>query len=383
MNIGRRFWQIVIGVIGLSLFFIIPISLIDMGGGKTESSEQSHAEPQEEKDITEVIFDHIGDSYGWHLFTYEGNHVVAPLPVILISEHSGINVFMSSDVAHGHHHNGFYIATDGDYKGKIVESLSAGSNNNHDEVAAEIHENNQTVDEASIYRPFDFSITKNVFEMLLSAFFLLWIFISVAKSYKKLGMASPKGLQSFVEPLILFVRDEIAVPNIGEHKYSKFMPYLLTVFFFIWINNLMGLIPFFPFGSNVTGNIAVTLVLAAFTMIITNVNGNKNYWKHIFATPGVPWPLRIIMIPVELIGVISKPFALMIRLFANITAGHIIILSLVSIIFIFKSLYIAPLSIAMGLFMSVLELLVAALQAYVFTLLSALFIGLAVEEEHH
>jgi F-type H+-transporting ATPase subunit a len=180
---------------------------------------------------------------------------------------------------------------------------------------------------------------------------------------------------------VVFVRDDIAKPNIGD-KYHRFMPYLLTIFFFIWINNLMGLIPFFPGGANVTGNIAFTLTLSVFTFIVTNVNGNKHYWKHIFATPGVPIAVLPIMALVEFIGIFTKPFALMVRLFANITAGHIIILSLVSLIFVFESVFISPISIGFGLFMNVLELLVAALQAYIFTLLSAMFIGGAVEEHH-
>ncbi|MEZ4916103.1 MAG: F0F1 ATP synthase subunit A [Chitinophagales bacterium] len=184
-----------------------------------------------------------------------------------------------------------------------------------------------------------------------------------------------------LEPIVLFVKEDIAIPNIGEKKYAKFLPYLLTVFFFIWINNLFGLVPFFPGSANLTGNIALTFVLALFTLVITNINGNKYYWGHIF-NPPVPGPLKILMIPIELIGVLTKPFALMIRLFANISAGHILILSLISLIFIFKSFFVAPISIAFVLFMSVLELLVAALQAYIFTLLSALFIGIALEEHH-
>ncbi|RZK51306.1 MAG: ATP synthase F0 subunit A, partial [Pedobacter sp.] len=191
---------------------------------------------------------------------------------------------------------------------------------------------------------------------------------------------APKGLQSFLEPVIIFVRDDIAKPNIG-HKYAKFMPYLLTIFFFILFNNLLGLFPVFPGSANVTGNIALTFVMATATMLVVNLNGNKYYWKHIL-TPDVPWWLYPIMIPVELIGIISKPFALMVRLFANITAGHIIVLSLISLIFIFKTLAIAPVSVAFVLFMDVLELLVAFLQAFIFTLLSALFIGMAVEEHH-
>jgi F-type H+-transporting ATPase subunit a len=208
------------------------------------------------------------------------------------------------------------------------------------------------------------------------------IFLTLARSYKKTGISHPKGIQSFLEPVILFVRDDIAIPNIG-HKYEKYMPYLLTAFFFILINNLMGLIPFPPpFGANVTGNIAVTFLLASCTFIITQLSGNKSHWKHVFATPGVPFWLLPIMIPVELIGLISKPFALMIRLFANMLAGHIVILSLICLIFIFDSLALAPVSIFFVIFMDFMELLVAFLQAYIFTLLSALFISLAVQEEH-
>jgi F-type H+-transporting ATPase subunit a len=212
----------------------------------------------------------------------------------------------------------------------------------------------------------------------------LLIFIPLANKYKKRGNRAPKGFQGFIEPVIQFVIDDIAKPNIGEKRYLRYTPYLLTVFFFIFINNLMGLIPFFPFGANLTGNIAVTMVLAVFTLLIVNFSGNKAYWKHIFAAPGVPVWLMPIMIPVELIGILSKPFALMVRLFANITAGHIIVLSLVSLIFIFKTVMMSPISIAFVLFMDVLELLVAALQAYIFTLLTALFVGMAVAEaEHH
>jgi ATP synthase subunit 6 len=207
------------------------------------------------------------------------------------------------------------------------------------------------------------------------------IFLVVARSYKKNQLA-PKGIAGFLEPLVTFVRDDIARPNIGEKKYAQYMPYLLTIFFFIWINNLIGLIPFFPFSSNLTGNIYFTFVLAFITFIVTSFSGNKQYWGHIL-TPPVPKALYPIMIPVEIIGMLTKPFALMIRLFANITAGHIIILSLISLIFIFETLAVSPISGAFVLFMLVLEMLVAALQAYIFTLLSALFIGQAVAEHDH
>jgi F-type H+-transporting ATPase subunit a len=216
--------------------------------------------------------------------------------------------------------------------------------------------------------------------MFLSVIILFVLFFFTAKNYKNNNLV-PKGIAGFLEPLVTFVRDDIAIPNIGK-KADKYTPYLLTVFFFVWINNLIGLIPFFPFSSNLTGNIFFTFVLAFITFLVTLFSGNKNYWSHILLPP-VPKLLYPIMIPIEIIGIFTKPFALMIRLFANITAGHIIILSLVSLIFIFNSVAVAPISGVFVLFMSVLELIVAALQAYVFTLLTALFIGQAVEDHDH
>ena len=275
-----------------------------------------------------------------------------------------MSLFSSRRLAEGHEYKGYKIEEEGDLKGKIVNVNPDGS-----------------IDEENF--PLDFSITKAVVGMFFSVLIGLWLFVSMGRSYRKTGISTPKGIQSFLEPVVLFVRDDIAIPIIGEKKYEKYMPYLLTAFFFILLNNIMGLIPFPPpFGANVTGNIAVTFVLAFCTFIITQFSGNKHYWKDIFAAPGVPFWLLPIMIPVEIIGMFSKPFALMIRLFANITAGHIIVLSLVCLIFIFKSLAVAPVSIFFVIFMDCLELLVAFLQAYVFTLLSTLFIGLAVKEEH-
>ncbi|SFC32186.1 F-type H+-transporting ATPase subunit a [Parapedobacter composti] len=308
---------------------------------------------------TDVIMEHISDAHDWHLW----GHSSIPLPVILYTD-KGFEFFLSSQFHHGEH----------DYRGKHYTYRLV------DKKKIQVVNAAGQIDEEASKKIWDFSITKNVASMFLSVFLLLLIFTSVAKAYKKREGKAPKGLQSFLEPIILFVRDDIARPNIG-HKYARFMPLLLTIFFFIWINNLMGLIPIFPGAANVTGNIAVTFVLAFIVLIVVNVNGNKYYWKHILL-PDVPWWLYPIMIPVELVGVISRPFALMIRLFANITAGHIIILSLISLIFVFKSLAIAPVSLAFVLFMNVLELLVAALQAFIFTLLTALFIGMAVEEHH-
>jgi F-type H+-transporting ATPase subunit a len=216
--------------------------------------------------------------------------------------------------------------------------------------------------------------------MFMTCTILLIVFLSVSAAYRKRPGKAPKGLQSFMEPLVLFVRDDIALPNLGV-KYPKYMTLLLTIFFFILINNLFGIIPFFPGGYNLTGNIAVTAVLAVIILLVVNLGANKYYWKHIFMPN--PWWLFPIMIPVEIVSIFSKPIALMIRLFANITAGHIVILSLISLIFIFQSLAIAPVSIVFVVFMDFIELLVAFLQAYIFTLLSALFIGMAIEEHHH
>jgi F-type H+-transporting ATPase subunit a len=330
------------------------------------SQEDKKEEPQKEKFVaSDFILDHIADSHEWHILTKkDGKSIAIYLPVILYSKNSGFNVFSSKRLSEGNEFKGYKLVEEGDLKGKIVSVDKEGK-----------------IDEKNL--PLDFSITKTVVGMFSAALIGLLLFISLGRSYKKTGVSAPKGIQRFMEPVVLFIRDDIAIPNIGKHKYEKYMPYLLTVFFFILINNIMGLVPFPPpFGANVTGNIAITFVLAACTFLITQFSGNKVYWRHIFATPGVPFWLLPIMIPVELIGIISKPFALMIRLFANIVAGHIIVLSLICLIFIFGTLAVAPISILFVIFMDCLELLVAFLQAYVFTLLSALFISLAVEEHH-
>lgn len=316
----------------------------------------------------DFIMDHIADSYEWHIATFGDFHLSLPLPVILYSENSGFHVFMASVFHHGHEsYKGFYIPTEGKYKGKIVEEIAG------EEV-----------------RPWDISITKNVLAILISISILLWIFLSIAKSYSRREGKPPRGIQSMLEPLILFIRDDIAKASIGEKKYEKYMPYLLTLFFFIFLNNLMGLVPIIPGGANITGNIAVTMVLALFTFVITTFSGNKLYWKHI-VNPDVPTWLKLpvpLMPLVELIGVFTKPFVLMVRLFANIAAGHIVALGFFSLIFIFGGIHIAAgygisvLTIAFTVFLFFLELLVAFIQAYVFTLLSALYFGMAIEEHH-
>jgi F-type H+-transporting ATPase subunit a len=342
-------------------------------------AEGGHGEGAEEAfEPTEYILEHISDSHEWHILTKkDGQHVAVPLPVILYSKHSGLHIFSSKLLAHGHTHDGFQMGQGSielvNGKGETVEKSLNGK-------IIEVDEHGALV-EAGL--PLDFSITKNVFMMMLSVIILLWVFLSLARAYKKAGISAPKGLAGFIEPVIVFIEEDVAIPNIGEDKYYKYMPYLLTIFFFILLNNLMGLIPFFPFGANVTGNIALTMVLAVFTFLITTFSGNKSYWQHIFNTPGVPVWLAPIMIPVEIIGMFTKPFALMVRLFANITAGHIIVLSLISMIFIFKAVFMAVPSLVMVIFMDFIELLVAFLQAYIFTLLSALFIGLAMPEHHH
>ncbi|MEX2590010.1 MAG: F0F1 ATP synthase subunit A [Chitinophagales bacterium] len=341
-----------------SLFFLFMIAPIQAQEGHGNGDHKNEEAKESGFDPVSMIMHHIADAHEWHLWDITGEdgkkkEVSIPLPVILYTE-GNLDIFMSSAFDHG---KSTVKKGDREYK------LDHGH-----------------IEELNGLYVMDFSITKNVFSLFFSAFLTILIFVGVASNYKR-GPSKPKGLASFMEPLILFVRDDIARPNISNNP-EKYMPYLLTVFFFIWLNNLLGLVPFFPGGANLTGNISFTLVLAAFTLLITNLNGNKHYWKHTLMPP-VPVALWPIMIPVEIIGIFTKPFALMIRLFANITAGHIIILSLVSLIFIFESVAVSPISAGFMLFMNCLELLVAALQAYIFTLLSALFIGMATEEAHH
>ncbi|MCG8309633.1 MAG: F0F1 ATP synthase subunit A [Cytophagales bacterium] len=308
---------------------------------------------------TDFIMHHVQDAHEWHFATIGHTHITLPLPVILYEPDEGFHFFMSSDFVDAHHNkiekDGFYFDDHGHLKAK---------------------------DGTRVF--YDISITKNVASLFISVIILFWVFLSIGKRYKRDPLKAPRGLQSVFEPIIIFIRDEIAKPNIGEKKYEKFMPYLLSVFFFIWFNNLLGLL---PGAANLTGNIAVTMTLALFTFVITTFSGNRDYWKHIFNTPGVPWWLKIpvpLMPLVEFIGILTKPFSLMVRLFANITAGHIIIMSLIALVFIFESVYIGPISVLFGLFMNMVELLVAFIQAFVFTLLSAIYFGLAVEEhEHH
>lgn len=342
------------------LFLLLAGTAISSFGQEVQEKTESEGK----FDASTFILEHIADSHEWHILTRKnGEEVALYLPVILFSKEKGIDIFSSKKISGGNVYKGYKLEEEGDLQGKIVNVNQEG-----------------IIDKENL--PVDFSMTKAVIGMLAAAIIGLLLFLSLSRSYRKSGISHPRGIQSFLEPVILFVRDDIAIPNIG-HKYERYMPYLLSAFFFILINNLMGLIPAPPpFGANVTGNIAVTFVMATCTFIITQFSGNKAYWKHIFAAPGVPFWLLPIMIPVEIIGLFSKPFALMIRLFANITAGHIIVLSLICLIFIFNSLSVAPVSIFFVIFMDFLELLVAFLQAYIFTLLSSLFIGMAIPENH-
>jgi F-type H+-transporting ATPase subunit a len=325
--------------------------------GSAFGQETTAKEGEKKFEPKAVILEHIGDSHFWPVF----GKTELPLPVILYTN-KGMETFSSGNLADGAVYQGAHYH----YKleeNKIVAVDASGQ-----------------LDKAANKSVLDFSITRNVASMFMAIAILLIVFLNVASSYRKRAGKAPKGLQSFLEPVILFVRDDIALPNIGM-KYLKYMPLLLTIFFFILLNNLFGMVPFFPGGYNLTGNIAVTAVLSVIIFFVVNLNGNKYYWKHIFVPN--PWWLFFILIPVEIVGIFTKPIALMIRLFANITAGHILILSLISLIFIFKTLWVSPVSIVFVVFMDTIELLVAFLQAYIFTLLSALFIGMAIEEHHH
>ena len=325
-----------------------------------QEASASHDKPTK-YDPGKMIMDHVTDAHDWHLFGEGHDAVSISLPVILYVKSTGFVTFSSSNFQHGHAaYDGFEL----NEKGSVVWE---------DELNTE-----------SIY---DLSITKNVFAMMLAVFSLMLITIGMARSYRKREGKAPKGFHNLIEPLILFIRDDVARASIG-HKADQYLPMLLSIFFFIFVNNLFGLIPIFPGGANVTGNIAVTMVLAVFVFLTVNLNANKYYWKHIFI-PDVPVWMYVIIIPIEIMGLVLKPFVLMLRLFANITAGHIIILGFFSLIFIFGAmkpglgLAVSPLSVAFTVFMSLLELLVAFLQAYVFTLLTAIYIGSAIEEHHH
>ena len=348
------------------ILFFVNISIVFAGTEKNS----------DEFDVNEMIMHHIKDSHEFHIMDINGHAVSFPLPIVLWTD-NGLVSFSSS--AFKHDDSGSVIVS---RKGqdfiKYHEKIFY-ANKNGSEKFISYDANGNIINK----KPIDFSITKMVFSMFISMILLVLIFVTTAKSYSNSRKGEPTGLGKFTEPLIMFIKDEVALPMIGEKNYHKYMPFLLTLFFFIWINNVMGLIPFFPFSANLSGNIAFTFVLAAITFLITTLVANKDYWKHIFWMPGIPVPMKLFLAPIEFLGIFIKPISLMIRLFANISAGHIIILSLISLIFIFKSLWLAPASLFFSVFISLIEVLVVAIQAYIFTMLSALYIGSAIEEHEH
>lgn len=361
---SRRIFSLIALIFALSGIFN-PVLAQHDDHGTTEATLDPHGEHGDKKEeginMSEMIFGHVADAHSWHFFDFGETAVSLPLPVIIYNTEKGkFDIFSSSKFEHGH----------ASYEGYSVHFTG-------------MKEVITSADGAKIY---DLSITKNVLSMIISVVLLLVIMLNVAKKYKKNGvMKAPSGFQNALEPIIIFIRDEVAKPNIGK-PHMRYMPLLLTVFFFIWINNLLGLL---PGGANFTGNIAVTACLALVAFIVIIFSGNKHFWGHLFNPPGVPFGVKLLLVPIELISLFIKPTALMIRLFANMLAGHIVILSVVSIIFIFAAMSVGAgagfsiVSLAFAIFMFMLELLVAAIQAFIFANLTAVFIGQAVEDPHH
>lgn len=335
-----------------SIAFILLLAIHPMASYALQEGHEKEEVGEVEKpfNASELILHHVMDDHVWHLWDHGGTIY---LPVIVYSAEKGLDVF-SSHHFYDEHHN-------------TVEYNGYKLDHNH----IVLTDSGKAV--------LDVSITKNVAMLLINAALLLLVFMAVAKGYQKNQGKAPNGIQSFFEPIIVFVRDEIVKPNIGR-QYEKYLPYMLTLFFFILFGNFIGLL---PGAGNLTGNIAVTLTLAVLTFLITNFKANKAYWAHIFWTPGVPLPLRLFIMPVEIIGIFTKPISLTIRLFVAITAGHIVLLSLICLTFIIKSVWVGAGSTVMVLFISLIELLVAGIQAYVFTLFSSLYIGMAIADHDH
>ena len=365
----------------LGLFGRANFAVADAAAGNESqepAKEAASATPGEEKkgiNITELVFGHVSDSHEWHLWSIknakdesEETTVALPLPMVIYEPGKGFSMFLSN------HFEEWQKAADG------VTNVSNSYNGYHLEMNMKekvIADNGNKI--------YDLSVTKNVLSMLIGVVLLLWAMSSVSKAYKTQGTKkAPKGFQNFIEVVVVFIRDEVARPNLGK-QYLKFMPLLLTIFFFIWINNLLGLL---PGGANFTGNIAVTACLALVTFIVMMVNSNKHFWSHLLNPPNVPIAVKGLLVLIEIMSLCIKPVALMIRLFANMLAGHIVILSVICMIFIFGMLnrYVGigfvPVSIAFSIFMFMLELLVAAIQAFIFANLTAVFIGQAIEEGH-
>lgn len=352
----------------ISFLYILAASIVSYSTSyKDDESENKNLK----QEITEYILHHVKDSHDFGLLSYKDKktnrkvYVGVPLPIIIYDK--GFKFFMSSKFDHGRkvaEIGGSHYAL---FHNKIYKTDSKGTIN-YDKDGHPLNS-----------KPLDFSITKSVVSIIFVSILMFFLFRNLAQSYNKNGLIS-SGVGRFFEPLIIYIRDEIAIPNIGVKHHKRFMSFLLTIFFFVWFCNILGLT---PLGVNVTGNIAITFCLALLTFIITTISGTKDYWMHIFWMPGMPLPMKIIMAPIELLGVFIKPFTLMIRLYANILAGHIVMMTLISMIFLFRNFIGSGLSFLLAFFISIIEILVALLQAYIFTILSALYFGFAVEEHDH
>lgn len=348
----------------------LPLKKEVVAVAKTTETKVLSEDEKKDEERKEFIQHHLLDSHDFHIFSYgkDGEHNVGfPLPVILWD--NGLHVFSSSKFEHGE-----AVAEDGGnfYKishhdGKIYKTDAAGTLTEN----AKGHIENE--------KPLDFSITKSFFMIIVVSVLMFLLFAGLGKSYKKNGSIA-KGAGRFFEPIIIYIRDEIAIPNIGEKHYRKYMSFLLTIFFFIWFSNIFGLT---PLGVNITGNLAITGALALMTYLITTFTAKKDYWKHIFWMPGVPVLMKFVLAPIELLGTIIKPFSLMIRLYANMLAGHVVLMSLIALMYKADSIVGSPLAFLLSFVLTLLEVLVALLQAYIFTMLAALYFGAASEEHHH
>lgn len=351
-------------------YLCIVVLFFDQLFAFTASANEAAPKAQEKPDVKEIVLGHMSDAYDWHIVTWNGHHVSIPLPVIVKGKDSGWHVFSSAR---------FHESEDGTYQGFYLNEEKNGK----------IYEHTANGEDV---RPWDFSITKDVVQIWIVVLVMAFVFIGSARWYKdkKPSDKAPKGFVGLVEMFVMSINEDLIRPSVGEKHYKKYAPYLLTAFFFIFITNLLGLVPIFPGGANITGNINITFVLAMCTLLLVNLFGNKEYWKEILWPPVPTWlKCPVPMMPViELFGIFTKPFALMVRLFANMMGGHAIILSLTCVIFITCQINavigssLTFVSFVMMIFMNCLELLVAFIQAYVFTMLSAVFIGLAHPEAH-
>lgn len=344
-------------------FLLAGFFLLNPKAGNAEETEDVH----QSFNTVDYVFEHIGDSYEWHFFTINDFHATIPLPVILYSKHSGWHLFLSNKFHHSENDFPFQISTEGQNEGKIVETLSDGS-----EIV-----------------PFDLSLTRTIVGLLITSLILILVTLRTAKLAARNAGKKPSGLQNFMEPVIIFIRNDIAKPFVGD-KYERYLPFILTLFNFILVANLLGLV--LPLGLNVTGNIAVTMVLAMFTFLITMFSGNKHYWKHIFNPEG-PWYMKSPVLPlmqfIEVAGTLIKPVVLMIRLFANMLSGHMIIAVLIGLVFLMSSVYgllvgvgTSFISIIFSVFIVLLDVLVSFIQAYIFAVLSAMYFGMATDKGH-